>query len=88
MQQLYYIMYFLPLLKGCGLLYCRSTGHSSSSGSLKGAANSKLDSYMQILEKMSVSSMVKSLNSEDLQQVRYAASRILQHVCTLGWFLI
>ena len=69
-------------------IYHRSTGNSSSTGSLKGASYSKIDSYIQILEKMSVSSMVKTLNSEDLQQVRYAATRILQHVCTLGWFLV
>lgn len=64
-------------------MYCyRSRGASAGT-----STNPRLDSYIQLLEKMSVSSMVRTLNADDLQQVRHAASRILSHVGSLGMFI-
>ncbi|XP_067931710.1 cytosolic carboxypeptidase 1-like [Watersipora subatra] len=57
-----------------------ATGHSSS---MKGGSSPKLDTYVQLLEKMSLSSTAKTLNSDDLQQARHAASRIFQHIAAL-----
>lgn len=61
------------------------SGFRSGGSSSRGAVtNPRLDSYVQLLERMSVSSMGRSLSGEDLQQVRHAASRILAHVASLG----
>lgn len=54
-----------------------------ASSSMTGG-NSKLSNHFQALEKMNVSSSVRALSSEDLQQARHAANRILQYVTTQG----
>ena len=51
---------------------------------MTGASSSKLGSHFQALDKMNVSSSVRALSSEDLQQARHAANRILQHVTAQG----
>ena len=47
---------------------------------MTGASSSKLGSHFQALDRMNVSSSVRALSSEDLQQARHAANRILLHV--------
>ena len=54
---------------------------------MTGASSSKLGSHFQALDKMNVSSSVRALSSEDLQQARHAANRILQHVTAQGMHL-
>lgn len=75
----------------CGELYFFSyrisSGSSISTGS-RSNSSSKLSVNFQLLEKMNVSSAVRTLNSDDLQQVRSAASKILHHVISQGQYVL
>jgi len=49
-----------------------------------GSSHMKVAAHFQVLEKMNVPSAVRTLSSDDLQQVRHAANRILTYIMSQG----